>query len=624
MGLGRARTSHLDGFLIRIAASEAPLLRRLAIHTLTITSGISPDDRLQWLLIHMGLHSHAEHHELYRAVAMCYPAAGDKMREAVVKAVMIYESKSFNNLSAEECSAHEHFKWLSWLILAKADCQFANDALAPIKARYPQWKLDHPDFTHWSDVRSTDWVGSQSPWTLDELLARDPREQINDLLSFQGDRFVGPSRDGLLRAIHEACKQNTAWGFALVDTLVEGSHIESDLWSAILTGLPESELSVDAWRNLLAILSQQRIYLAHSSSIALLLRSLVQNEGRPFALEVLEQANELAFTLWQSLESAPDDENITDWLHRAINRPAGIVVEFWIHGLSLLMKGKSGHERTLPEHYREWFTLVLRNTTPNGGLGRTLLASQLTFLFGLDEDWSKENIVPLFTDPDRKRFIQSWYGFLTWGKLNTPLAEVLTPAILTAMQRLSTDLPPLSDRFVKFCAELALFYVANPPQEFLPKLFENGSLKDRCTFASHLGWLLRRMEQSAKQQLWEGWLQRYWENRLEGVPAQLSPEEIQKMLDWLPDLGTAYPLAVSLAVRFPPVHIKNNHLLFSLQDQENNIVTLYQTATANLLIYLCGCQIERYQVPDLNGVASRLTELPPELRRRLDEAILKL
>jgi len=132
------------------------------------------------------------------------------------------------------------------------------------------------------------------------------------------------------------------------------------------------------------------------------------------------------------------------------------------------------------------------------------------------------------------------------------------------------------------------------------------------------------MEPSSKQQLWERWLRNYWEYRLEGVPAQLTSEEMQQMLDWLPDLDGDYPTAVLLARRFPPVHIQNNHLLYSFLDPENTIIKQFQSETAKLLIYLCSCPKKVYLSNELRSVASRLTNLPAELRNRLDEALLKL
>jgi len=130
------------------------------------------------------------------------------------------------------------------------------------------------------------------------------------------------------------------------------------------------------------------------------------------------------------------------------------------------------------------------------------------------------------------------------------------------------------------------------------------------------------MEEPAKLQLWDRWLRHYWENRLDGVPKPLNDAEILHMLNWLPDLGSAYPSAATLALRFNQVSIQQSHLLFEFT--ENNWFMPYQRETAELLIYLCKCSMSRYHAQDLRKVAVQLSDLPSELRGRLDEALARI
>src|SRR5690606_12091350 len=212
--------------------------RRLAIHAITVHPGKSADDRLNWLLARVGLHDLSEHHEVHRAVALSYSVASDAARQAVVDAVLAHQLRASDDWTAEQRTARLHFDWLSWLLRAKPDCAAAEAALAPIRATYPDWRLsEHPDLTHWCG--SADWVGSQSPWSIEQLLARTPREQLDDLLNFQGKRFDGPDRDGLIAIIRDVCKQNTPWAFDLAGVLAERSLWTSDLWPAAIRGLQE-------------------------------------------------------------------------------------------------------------------------------------------------------------------------------------------------------------------------------------------------------------------------------------------------------------------------------------------------------------------------------------------------
>jgi len=609
----------LDAWIAILGKSDVPILRRLAVHAISVHPRMTADEKLLLLIDRIGLHGLAEHHEVYRVVGTEYPMATERTRQVIVDAVCAHRLPASSNRSAEEKTARSHFDWLSWLLRAKADCPLAAGALAPIKAEYPNWgPSDHPDFTHWhGPVR---WVSDQSPFSSEELLSRAPHEQLDELLTFTGSHFGGPNRDGLIKTVKEACKQQVQWAFALSEALVEGSRWSSDLWPAVIQGWQEADLTMDDWRTVLATAAQPELQAAHAYHIANLLYSIVRDGGKPFALDLLEQANAIALPAWQSLELDEPDEDIDDWLSRAINRPAGILVQFWINGLSLFVHGRTGPERNLPDNYKQWFTLVVQDLTPRGGLGRSLLASQTAFLFGLDEVWTRQHIIPLFSDESPSKFRQAWDGFLMWGRLYPALAEVLLPGFISAVGR-QADFSDHRYRFVEFYTALAVFHIDDPVQQLLPAFFQHGSNEDRISFASHLGHFLQQMQSEVKQKLWDRWLFRYWQDRQQGVPVSLVEAEIREMLDWLPHLDGLFPKAVWLIISSGPIRIEHSRLLYELR--ESDLVTRYPAETAELLIYLCNCVIT-YHVADLRTVAARLPSLTPDLRRRLDEGLAKI
>lgn len=612
----------LDAWVERLVTSDAPLLRRLAVHAITVHPKRSPEERLKWLLDRLGLHGYSEHHEVHRAVALSYAIASDPARKAIVDAILAHTLQASDDWPAEKETARSHFDWLSWLLKSKPDCALAGAALTPIKAQYPDWSpSEHTDLIHWTGPALAKWVGSESPWSIEQLLARSPHDQLEDLLSFKGNRFNGPNREGLLTNVRDACKQNASWAFALGQALSERTLWSSDLWPALIRGLQESELSEEGWRDLLTLVSNPALQSAHAYDIANLLYTLVKDDGKPFALDLLEQANAIALSVWQTLQAKPIDENIDDWLSRAINCPDGIIVEFWLNSLSRVMHGKTGAERIIPANYRDWFTMVVQDETSRGGMGRSLLASQTAFLFGLDETWTRHYVIPLFSDQNREKFVQAWHGFLVWGRLYPELADALLSAFVDAIPRLSTDLDDRHrQRFIEFYTAIAAFHIPNPTQHLLPTLLRQGSIDDRLIFASHLEYFLRQMQQPAKQQLWDDWLHSYWQARLQGIPVPLDEAEIRKMLDWLPLLGDAFPDAVALAVSRPAIRIEHSHVLYELCKSE--LVKRFPTETAELLIFLAGCTVD-YHAEELAKIKELLPPIPDQVRSRLDEAFAR-
>lgn len=609
----------LDAWLERLGKSEVPIHRRLAVHAVAAHPQKSADERLRWLLTHMGLHDTTAHHEIYRAVARAYPGSSPETRRALVEAVSAQQLPDSAYGTAEESTARAHFGWLAWLERADPNCPILQTALAPIKAKYSEWKLsDRPDFTHYV---TSGWTGPRSPWTVDELLSKPPIDQLDDLLSFKGERFDSPDRSGLIVTLQGACKQKQAWAFELAEALRGRSLWASDLWPAVLRGWQDGELTLQDWQAVLPLIGEPQLLSVHARDIANLLFSLVRDKGKPFALDILEQANTIALACWNMLVPEDEDKEIDDWLSRAINRPAGVIVEFWIHGLSLLMQGRTGVDRKLPDDYRQWFTVVVENPTSNGGLGRSILASQTGFLFGLDETWARQCLVPLFSHPEREVFAQVWDGFLVWGHLYPALVDALMPAFVAALPRLDEDLARRRQRFTEFYTSLVVFHVSDPKAQLLPELFKYGSPEDRLSFASHLGYFLKNMDPANRQQLWTRWLHDYWRDRLHAIPKPLDDAEIRAMREWLPALGDAFPEAVSLVLRSPAVTVEHAHFLYQLK--ESDLVTRFPLDTTELIIYLTNCKLD-YQTGDLAQVAKRLTNIPPEVAHKLDEALAKI
>lgn len=377
----------------------------------------------------------------------------------------------------------------------------------------------------------------------------------------------------------------------------------------------------DDWKRALSSIARHELHTAHAHEVANLVYGLVRDGGKPFALELLDQANDIAFDLWQSLSRDGEEGAVESWLSRAINRPAGSVVELWLDGLSLRLRDRPRDERALPNNYCDWFTAIVQDEANVGGMGRSLLASRVAFLFELDETWTREHIIPLFTSPDANKFAQAWDGFLVWGRLNTQLVEALQPAFLSALQRLGTDLAYRRRRFIEFFTALVVFHVSDPRLHLLPALFDNGSQEDRVTFASQIGFFLRHMAEYTRRDLWDRWLHRYWQDRLQSVPLPLDEAEVRTMMEWLPHLGELFPQGVSLAVSAPAAQIKHTSLMYEMG--KSDLVTRFPTETAELLIYLCN-RAPGYHATGISTIARRLPPLNPELRRRLDESMARV
>lgn len=607
-----------DAWLERLIISDVPILRRLAIHSISMHPLLSPEERLLWLLDRIGLEGRSEHHELYRAIAINYPVADESVRNTLIKSIKELSRPESGDLSTHLRTARLHFDWFSWLLQAKPDCALASSYLNDIKVQYPDWlPSEHPDLTFWVGA---EWVESESPWSVEQLLKLEPIDQINELLGLDLSGEQELNREFFLTSVREACKQNTIWAYKLADVLADRELWSSDLWPVFLLSQQETELSVELWSDLLDFIAQPVLQLNHAPAVANLLSSLVRDGGKPFTLELLEYANSIALSLWLTLEEDKLDDSDNDWIFRAINSPAGMIAEFWINGLSIIVQSKLGSERSMPENYCKLFTMVIQNPTINGGMARVLLASQLAFLFSLNENWASHNIIPIFIDPDPMKFTQVWNGFLTMGRLYPKLIDALLPAFMEAIPRLEL-LAKDRRAFINFYTNIAVFYVSDPLKQLIPLLFNQGSLEDRVLFTSRLDHIMRQMQKSSKEELWDNWLRRYWQGRLQGIPSALDVSEIKTMLNWLPSLNENFPDAVKFAVSFPPVHLENSTLLYELNS--SGLVINFPTEMAELLIYICQCTFGSHNIHYIQQIDAHLKKLPEKIRSNLDDALAR-
>jgi len=114
---------------------------------------------------------------------------------------------------------------------------------------------------------------------------------------------------------------------------------------------------------------------------------ITKDINKSLAIDLLEQANKVALSTWRALKPESHDSVVTDWSTAASNNPAGKIVIFWLFSLDLLMQEKSGEELSLLEDYQKWFEMVLNDQTLKGGLGCSMLTSQISFLFKLSQTW---------------------------------------------------------------------------------------------------------------------------------------------------------------------------------------------------------------------------------------------
>ena len=279
----------------RLVSDEAAILRRLAVHTLSIRGDLTADQKIDWLLSSIGLHDFVTRHETYRALRIIYPDTSPETRPAIIDAILTYTWPIQDDDHKDRFTAQEHFNWFDWLHKADPNCEITQQSLEEVLERYPGFQpTEHPDLHSYTTYSG--FAGSQSPWSVDELLSRPASEWVNDMLSFVDRDPLGPNRDGLLRVVKEASTRNFEWGLALADALANPGHWDADLWPSLMSAW-SSELDENKHRRVISILATADLHRRHVRSTADLIYTLVKGGGPPYAAELRIEANQLANAL---------------------------------------------------------------------------------------------------------------------------------------------------------------------------------------------------------------------------------------------------------------------------------------------------------------------------------------
>ena len=612
---------------IRFASSDAPLLRRLAVHGISERKDLTADDKIDWLLTHIDIHESPVHHEVFRAVRLAYPKASPKLRENLIKTVRTYHWPNEEDPERESHTAYQYFNWFHWLHESDLNCTIAKQALDEILAEYPDFKpREHPDLTHWSGpVRD---VVMQGPWTVEELLAKPAADWLGDLLSFQSTELNGSDFSGLLglkRDVAEAARRNFDWGLELADALANDGEWDVHFWDDLIHAWSEMEPDEDEYRKVLHWLGKAELYPKHNREIASTLHELVKDGGTPYALNLLPQANKVAAALWGRLERNEPMTEKDDWLQAAIKHPAGVLAEFWLKGFVLWRKQQGAETTTLNDEYNVALLYIVQDQHLPGRLGRTVLASRFEFLLAVDEVWTRENVLPLF-DTGSDDFQAAWHGFLMWGTLNPAVADAMAGLFLKAVERIDDNLSSKRDRFIKYYISMLAYFAEDPIGQWIPAFFQCRSQEAKNHFAEEVGYCLGDLDEAVQREWWQRWLKQYWEHRLQGVPAGavLEAGEIKYMLGWLPRLTAVFSEAVDLAVQMPPIPLQDYWVIHKLG--EGDLWRSHPEGVAKLLVHWGKYDLQEEAWFSGAQLIEKLlqSDISPELKQRLEELKVQL
>ena len=571
-----ARTKYEE--LIR---AESPLVRRIAVHCAGSRVDVSPDQLIQWLFEHIGLVDGACREELRHSVALRYGAASPSVRSMVVSQLRVTLSQNDDEDGNELSYAYEKLRWLEQLRGEAPDCEITSEAYRELRTEHPEL----PSSVEIEEVPGTivGYARVDSAWTGGDLLAKPAAEWVADLMAADESERTGIGVQGVAAQVAEAATQDFAWSLELADALIERECWWEGAWEGLWQAW-QDDLEEEGFRAVLAWCRLPSLQGRYRQSICRMLESLVVRGGRPYKLSLIEEAQQLAEQVWTAVQQESGCLIDRDWLTAALNRAAGPLAEFWLGCLAAELQDERFERGQLPKRYSDAFGLMVADSTESCLMARAILMSRFSFLVSVDQDWCREHLLPQLTQMDSEDFQSAWDG-LMYGSLTIPCVDLLMDTFQTVADH--TDelrAKHTRERFVGHLASLLIGFVDDPLSEWLPTFLRASSHEDRGRFAWEVWRQLGGMGEGAQVQLWDRWLKRYWESRLDGAPIPLAGAEIDWMVNWTLHLDSLFTESTALAVRMPAGSSSPNVFFSRLAD--SGLVERKPNAATDLLLHV--------------------------------------
>ena len=605
----------------QLIRSDVPILRRLALHALTLRSDLTPNTKIDWVVEKIGLHDLSAHHELFQVMGAVYPHATEEQRGAIIEEVSKFDLPGHDGEDIARTIAYQHFTWFAWLKDSDPECGLAQKRLEDILGQYPEFKP-----RTWANLnrhRSFGFVQHRSPWSTEELLSKPAKEWVDKLLAFQNpNEFEQDPYDriGVSHTIEEAATKDFPWGIELADALTQSENWNTDLWPPLMKSWAHQQ-GEEEQTQVFNRLLRSELQKQHVRTIAETLMTMIKEGNLSYRSGLLSKANQIATTSWDNLNENEPVSNVEDWYSRAINHSAGILAEFWMQSISSWHKEQDSRPERISDEYMEFMHKIVEDETPVGRLGKAAITRQFRFLTAVDEEWVIEHLIPLFDSENKDDRLAAWEGFLYEG-ISPRVSDILEKPFLRALSALD-DLFPTGSKFrelfIRQFTTLVIYFVDQPLNSWVPMFFTRAEVEDRRTFALIIAHHLHDMETGPQQDLWDRWLRKYWENRLQGTPAPLDPSEAVPLFYWLVHLHDLFPEAVDLAVKIPNLPSKYSPPIHALINK--GAAERHPEATAKLLIYWADQHLPRPAWRGSNELIANLLnqDLSEGLRHQLKE-----
>lgn len=528
------------------------LFQRLAIHLVTV-SGLSANEKIDWLIERTNLYEPNYRHEIYHLLETAIEDASPAVKERILEHVLTAPPKTDHD--SGKLKKYKTYNLLTWLTQCDTNWEQARIARDDLQAEHPSFApRQHPDFFMWME---SGIIGGRAPMSQEELadkLHQDARAVLEDLLHYFDTAFAQPVWQDVCDLVRNTCTSQPHEGITILDALNQISHVQAnvvrDMRCAIVEGWGQADLTgleervITEVRNLTDSDEEQ----VHRTISRFLCNQIQKRQKSPES-SFTEQMRQIASQLWREHSeefSNPHNIDSAGLAPLYLNSWPGEIAQYWVGEID-----RRRHEHGEPDLTTEEETALI-NFLHSAGLLRdaTLpaLSYHLFYLFQVAPEFTTRELLPFFSQNDTAA--QTWEAFMYNPKCSIDLLRAgLLPATIKMWDRIDhfTD-NQTRNTFMNLTLNIISFVDIDPEhqKQLLNRtvLTQQGELAWR--FAESARSFLEHQKEAEKDKIWNTWLHEHLANRLNGIPREATIDELAAWADLVPLLGTHIPDALRL------------------------------------------------------------------------------
>jgi hypothetical protein len=430
------------------ASSKHPVFRRLVFFALAQEPTlVSFDSSISWLLSDNGqwLWAPSTMREVMRLLVSLGPILTDDEMQRLQDAIVAGPARARFNHDVNDDEFKHRSDRMRWLRLKKllsnggATTGAAQSFIDQVERSYPAWRLaadDRDEFPMWSSNGEEQPV-EQSPKNVKKLvewLRNNPSSES----AFSGDNWS------------ERCRDDFRRSFVALLKLASEDEWLPQRWAEALYAWSSDELISRSWKHTAAAVAimPDENFVDALNAIAWWVSRVSKNvEGHE---EHFFGLIDRIIGIGSATVDASDEVSINHAINHPVGHAASSLLNWWF---STELEDDQG----LPDELKERFAAMCNAENQPLWIGSVILAQQIIPLLRVDQDWTKQYLIPAFEwDADATKAAAMWGSFLHAPRIYLPLLEILKSPFLTVPDHIDVLEEQCLTQYARFLTYIAL------------------------------------------------------------------------------------------------------------------------------------------------------------------------